>query len=222
MSRISIFFILISIKLCAFDLALDVGHTPLKSGAISSQCLNEYQYNRSLVSYIASELPKESSRIKIFRENNQEVSFAQRYILSEHKDLFLSIHHDSVQKKYIKNNKASCPVSDHAAGYSIFISRKNPYFNESLVYAKTFGAALVKQGLKPSLHHAEPIAGENRELLDSHLGIYIFDDLKVLKNSRSPAILFEAGVLVNPEDEKLVQSESYKYAIVKAMKAVID
>lgn len=36
----------------------------------------------------------------------------------------------------------------------------------------------------PSLHHAEPIHGENRELLDTTLGIYRFDDLTVLKKTR--------------------------------------
>jgi hypothetical protein len=35
--------------------------------------------------------------------------------------------------------------------------------------------------LKPSRHHGEAIAGENRRLIDPENGIYQFDDLVVLK-----------------------------------------
>ncbi len=204
----------------AFDLALDIGHTPLKVGATSSECINEYQYNKSLGSYIKAELPKQNSKIKIFTNCTQEISFLQRYKLSENKDLFIALHHDSVQEIYIKRNQAGCPISDHASGYSLFISRKNPYFKESLSYAQKFSTALIEQGLKPSLHHAEKIEGENRELLDPTLGIYIFDDLKVLRYAQSPAILFEAGVIVNPIDEQSVRTKLYKLKIMNAFSAL--
>lgn len=215
-----VFKIIFVTSVYAFDLALDIGHTPLKAGATSSQCVNEYQYNKSLGSYIEAELPKQNSNIKIFTNNTQEVSFTQRYKLSENKDLFISLHHDSVQEIYIKKTQDGCPSSGHASGYSLFISRKNPYFKESLSYAQKFATALKEQGLKPSLHHAEKIKGENRELLDPTLGIYVFDDLKVLKNTQSPAILFEAGVLVNPIDEQAVRTTLYKLKILNAFLAL--
>ena len=53
-------------------------------------------------------------------------------------------------------------------------------------------------GEKPSLYHAEPIAGENRPLLDRRLGVHRFDGLAVLKTATMPAVLVEAGVIVNP------------------------
>jgi len=66
------------------------------------------------------------------------------------------------------------------------------------------------------------ITGENRVLLDKRLGIYIFDDLKVLKNAKSPAILLEAGVIVSPMDEQRVQTPKFmndiSLAILKAIK----
>ena len=39
----------------------------------------------------------------------------------------------------------------------------------------------------PTFHHAEPIKGENRELVNRDLGIYRFDDLIVLKSAATPA-----------------------------------
>ena len=64
--------------------------------------------------------------------------------------------------------------------------------------------ALVAAGEKPSLYHAEPIAGENRPLLDRRLGVHRFDGLAVLKTATMPAVLVEAGVIVNPDDEARV------------------
>ena len=75
-------------------------------------------------------------------------------------------------------------------------------------------------GLKPSLHHSEPIKGENRELIDKELGIYIFDDLKVLKNSYSPAFLFEAGVIVNRKEEAIIKTLGFKEKILKAFNSL--
>jgi len=58
-----------------------------------------------------------------------------------------------------------------------------------------------RQGLTPTLHHAEPIKGENRELVNPDLGIYRFDDLIVLKSAAMPAVLLECGVIVNRSEE---------------------
>ena len=56
-------------------------------------------------------------------------------------------------------------------------------------------------GEKPSLYHAEPIAGENRPLLAPPPGRASLDGLAVLKTATMPAVLVEAGVIVNPDDE---------------------
>ncbi len=207
---------LLTRSVLAFDLMLDIGHTPTKYGALSANCEKEYNYNVALGSYLLKHLANHS-RIKVSMMAEREISFQERYKSSTQKDLFLSLHHDSVQERFIKRDKFRCPSSNYASGFSIFISRKNPYFKESLEYAKNFGEALLKQGLTPSLHHAEKISGENRELLDRKLGIYVFDDLKVLKNAKAPAILFEAGVIVNPTDEEAVKSDEYKSKIGKAI-----
>ena len=59
-----------------------------------------------------------------------------------------------------------------------------------------------------TLHHAEPIGGENRALLDARCGVYQYDDLVVLKDFRSPAVLFEAAVVVNSDEEFVAESKS--------------
>ncbi|MFZ2967979.1 MAG: N-acetylmuramoyl-L-alanine amidase [Sulfuricurvum sp.] len=206
----------------AFDLVLDVGHTPKQSGAMSATCTQEYQYNRTLATHVARYVSQHSG-IKVVVGSSQarpEISFRDRYASSYGKDLFLSLHHDSVQKQYLHFDVNGCPSSEYASGFSLFVSRKNPYFSASLAYAQKIGVQLIAQGLHPSTHHSEPIAGENRELVDAALGIYLFDDLKVLKFAKSPAVLLESGVIVNPWEEQVVRTEAYQDKIAKAIASV--
>ena len=78
------------------------------------------------------------------------------------------------------------------------------------------------RGLRPSLHHAEKIAGENRQLLDPDLGIYRYDDLVVLRKADAPAILLEAAVLVHPQDEARAASAAYQRQIADAVAGMMS
>ena len=42
-------------------------------------------------------------------------------------------------------------------------------------------------------------------------------NLKVLKNTKSPAFLFEAGVIVNPNEEKKVKTKEFKDNMLEAI-----
>ena len=207
----------------AINLVLDIGHTPKQSGATSSNCQKEYTYNKELVLYILEKL-KDKHNIEISlssKKDDEELTFKDRYNSSIDKDLFISIHHDSVQKQFIKYING-CPTTNYAEGFSIFVSKKNIEYEKSLEYAKIFAEELISRGLVPTLHHAEKIKGENRELIDRKLGIYLFDDLKVLKNANSPAFLFEAGVIVNPNEEKKVKTKVFKDNITEAVMKLLN
>ena len=64
---------------------------------------------------------------------------------------------------------------------------------------------LQKNGLSPSPHHAEHIPGEKREWADKDAGVYYYDDLVVLRTARTPAVLVEAGIIVNRIEEQTLQ-----------------
>ena len=72
------------------------------------------------------------------------------------------------------------------------------------------------------MHHAEKITGENRELVDRKRGIYIFDDLIVLKTAAMPAVLLECGVILNREEEKRLTNRAYQDKMVKAVTVGIE
>lgn len=76
-----------------------------------------------------------------------------------------------------------------------------------------------EKGLQPSPHHAENIQGENREWADKENGVYFYDDLIVLKTAAMPAVLLEAGVIVNKEEEQAVQTPERRNIIATAIEA---
>ena len=152
------------------------------------------------------------------RKYEEEISLQARAKLARGKKMFLSVHHDSAQPQFLEVKKDRV-CSKKAKGYSLFVSRKNAFFEESLKYARFLGEQLYAQGLRPSTHHGEPIKGENRKLLDAKLGIYQYDDLIVLKQAEAPAVLLEGAVIVHPEDEALARSSEYRQKIAKAVAA---
>lgn len=198
------------------QILIDPGHSPLKPGAISCTGEKEYVYNNSLAAAIQQALKNRKIPYALTRQPAEEISLQGRARKAAGKKLLISVHHDSVQPQYVKYVDGK-PNTDKAKGFSIFVSRKNRYFNQSLQYARNLGNRLRALGYAPSTHHGEPIKGENRQLLDAHAGVYAYDDLVVLKHADSPALLFEAGVLPNPEDERLVKSARYKRNIAGAV-----
>jgi len=195
---------------------IDPGHSPKLKGATSCTGKSEHLYNEILSQYIITYLSNQHMPVTLTRKPHEELSLKDRALSASGKNLFLSIHHDSVQPQFI-TWKNTLPTSSKADGYSIFVSSKNQHYEKSLKYARVLGATLRSKGFKPSKHHGENIVGENRKLLDSENGIYLFDDLVVLKYADAPAILFEAAVIVNPQDEARAISESYKRGIAESV-----
>src|SRR6266704_1202891 len=57
-------------------------------------------------------------------------------------NLFLSIHHDSVPNSFLENwefEGKKSHFSDRFSGYSVFVSRNNPDFKTSLLFAELVG-----------------------------------------------------------------------------------
>jgi len=214
---ISIFLDIGSSVAAPMSILIDPGHSPASPGATACSGEREYIFNNKLAIVVVATLKRHGLDVDLSKQYDEDLPLERRVILSSGKDLLLSIHHDSVQPQFLlrqPGKHGNC--SQKAQGFSIFVSRKNPYYKRSLHYASELGTALLKRGLLPSLHHSELIAGESRQLLSPDKGIYLHDELSVLKNAKSPAILLEAAVIVNPEDEVLSVSDKYRMSIAEA------
>ena len=212
-----------------FVIAIDPGHTRARPGAISARGVPEVQFNENLARYLLDELVHAGfAKAFLTNRNQASISLIDRALLANGRkaQLFLSIHHDSAQAHYLSTwtylGKRRL-YNDDIKGYSLFVSEKNGDAIGSVRLAHLLGNQLRNDCFIPTLHHAEKIPGENRELLDEQLGIYRFDDLVVLKSTRMPAVLFEAGLIVNRHEERLLQSSSYQKRIAVALtNAVVE
>jgi N-acetylmuramoyl-L-alanine amidase len=206
--------------------AIDIGHSETAQGATSSRGVGEYFFNRDLANLLLEKIQQDGVA-QAFIINSAGKSLQQRTEAASQQNasLFLSIHHDSVQPFYLSTwtyEGSERHYSDRFHGYSLFVSQKNPHPKESLQLAQDIGARLLKAGFTPSLHHAEKISGENRELLDRKKGIYLFDDLIVLKTAAMPAVLLECGIIVNRQEETRLTNPANRSKMVTAVAAGIE
>lgn len=211
-----------------FVVLLDVGHTPAAPGAISARGVTEHQFNRALTSAIERTL-KARGYVRTARLGAAAAALgaARRSgaIGGATVDLVLSIHHDSVQPRYLKPwtfEGRPRLYSDAFRGFSIFVSQAGPQAARSLAFARRLGDALNARGLAFSRHHAEPIPGEGRALIDASRGVYRFDQLAVLRAAPGPAALLEAGVIVNRAEEAELSTPQRRGAIAAAVADAVD
>ena len=200
----------------SFDyVVLDPGHTPRTPGAISAGNAPEHGFNNVFVRELAQALELEQIPYLISNVKNAELSLTDRVKNTGKRALFISIHHDSVQPQYCNLNTSPCRT-DYASGYSLFVSKVNRNFRISKEIASKIARSLRQSGLSPSVHHGEKIPNESKILLD-HNGVYQYDNLVVLKNASSPAILIEVAVITNPQDERLARNPRHRAKIIKAI-----
>lgn len=197
-----------------FKIALDTGHTLSQPGATSATGVTEYSFNRRLVSAVNEGLAQAGVAAVLIGMDGGPLQLTDRTRLARDAgaSLFLSLHHDSVQPRYLSTwtvEGHERPYSDLFRGYSVFVSDEGARPADSLRFASLLGTALLAGGFVPSLYHAEPIPGEGRPLLDRRLGILRFDKLAVLRTAAMPAVLLEAAVIVNRQEEQEARSPAF-------------
>jgi len=206
-----------------FLVAVDVGHHLAAPGATSATGRTEYAFNRDLAGRLVDQLHQAGvTGAFLVEETGRPIDLWARPRLARDRGahVFLSIHHDSVQPHYLEtwvHEGRERRHTDRFQGHSLFVSSKNLYLEDSLALARAIGRALRSWGLTPSLHHAEPIPGENRPLLDKDLGIHDFADLVVLKAAPMPALLVEAGIIVNRAEERRLRDPFHQDMLIDAM-----
>jgi hypothetical protein len=66
------------------------------------------------------------------------------------------------------------------------------------------------------------MGNRRRELVDAQAGVYRYDQLVVLKDTRMPAALLEAGSIVNRSEELLLATPEHQAIIAGAVVEAID
>jgi N-acetylmuramoyl-L-alanine amidase len=208
----------------AATIAVDVGHFLEKPGVISARGVTEFEYNLQLALEVADSLRRAGHRTLLIGDDGLAENLGSRAPRAAGMDLFISIHHDSVQPRFLVSweiEGETLLYSDHYSGFSLFVSRLNAHTEASVKCASAIGMELRGAGFAPSRYHADPIVGENRPFADEANGVHYFDNLAVLKTAHIPALLFEAGVIVNREEELRMRDPAVRKRIVDSLVAGI-
>ena len=210
-----------------FRVALDVGHSRVSPGSTSAGGTPEFEYNLQLARQVSASLTSAGFTAQtLIGAAGTAIGLLDRTVLAQQAgaQLFLSLHHDSVQPQYLQTwdvQGVAQRYSGRFSGHSVFVSAFNVQAAASQRFGALLGEALRRQGMTPSLHHAEPIPGESRPLLDARLGLFRFDGLAVLRTAAMPAVLLEAAIIVNPADEQRVRSGEVSRQVGAAVAAAV-
>jgi N-acetylmuramoyl-L-alanine amidase len=112
--------------------------------------------------------------------------------------------------------------SDRFSGYSVFVSHGNPDFKTSLLFAELVAKEMKAEGLQYAQQYTMPIMGRNQHpLLNKETGVYSYDKLIVLKSTRMPAVLLEAGSIINRDEELKMDSPERRNIISSGVAAAV-
>jgi N-acetylmuramoyl-L-alanine amidase len=151
-------------------------------------------------------------QVRLIGENGDYAVLQHRTRDARGADLFVSIHHDSVKERLL-------PQADRFAGYSLFVSRLNPKQKASLACASEIGKHMRGAGFIPSRYHADPVIGESRPFADEANGVHYYDNLAVARSAPMAAVLVEAGVIVNREEDGKMLDPEVRHRIAAAVAA---
>ena len=214
----------------SFRTVIDVGHTLESPGAMSARGVPEYEFNLKLAKAIEQKLNADGfSRTAMLITAGPSVKgliARTRNANAAQGDLFLSVHHDSVPEQFKESwefEGKQYQFSDRFTGHSLFVSLDNAERKASLLFGNLLGKQLKARGLQFTLHYTEAFMGSRRrDLVDPEAGVYRYDKLFVLRGAKMPALLLEAGMIVNREDELVLASPERQTLIAAAVSDAVE
>jgi N-acetylmuramoyl-L-alanine amidase len=214
----------------AFRVVVDVGHTVDVPGALSARGMPEYAFNLQLARQIKEMLAGAGfdKTVLLISAKAPPAGLFERASIANRlpADLFISIHHDSVPDNLMHTWQYEAQdqqYNDDYPGYALFISNDNADSAGSLLFGSFLGKALQARGLQFTPHYTLALMGHRRrQLLDADAGVYRYDQLVVLRYTRMPALLLEAGSIVNRQEELELATPERRTLTSAAVTAAVE
>lgn len=212
-------------KRAQFRVLLDVGHSAEVPGAMSARGVPEYEFNLRLAQGLEKSLLRAGFRQTqlLITPGKARAGLFARVARANTwpADLVISVHHDSVPEWFLAtwtHEGRQNRYSDHFAGHSLFVSLENGEAQASRLFAQMLGRELKIQGLRFTPHYTLPAMDwRRRELLDPETGVYRYDQLVVLRETKVPTVLFEVGSIINRKEELLMSSPERHASVAAAV-----
>jgi N-acetylmuramoyl-L-alanine amidase len=213
----------------SFRTVIDVGHTVDVPGAMSARGVPEYIFNLQLGKDIQRALLDAgfTQTVLLITATAPKAGLVERAARanSMHANLFIAIHHDSVPDNLMKTweyDGQENGYNDDYPGYAIFVSNDNADRAGSLAFGSLLGKALESRGLHYTPHYTLALMGHRRRVLvDADAGVYRYDQLIVLRETKMPAVLLEAGSIVNRQEELELGTQERRSATSAAVAAAV-
>src|SRR3984885_4605843 len=214
----------------AFRVVVDVGHTVDVPGAMSARGIPEYAFNLQLAQQVKQTLADAGfgETVLLITATAPWRGLFERAARANamHADLFIAIHHDSVPDNLLQTwqyGGQDQQYNDDYPGYALFISNDNGDRAGSLMFGHLLGKELQARGLHYTPHYTLALMGRRRrELVDTDAGVYRYDQLIVLRETRMPALLLEAGSIVNRQEELELGTTERRALTSAAIVAAVD
>jgi N-acetylmuramoyl-L-alanine amidase len=212
-------------------IAIDAGHGGHDPGAIGKSGLKEKQITLDVAKRLAA-LVKErlGCNVIMTRDKDVFIRLEDRPAIAKTRgaDLFVSIHVNANRKRkargietYIQSLRASDREAMQTAARENAMSTKK--LSELKDELERIFADLAKDDkLEESLQLAHSVQGSLVNTMSPVQGHVVNLGVKraffyVLVNTEMPSILAEVGFISNPEEEKLLRTESYRQSIAEAL-----
>jgi N-acetylmuramoyl-L-alanine amidase len=192
-----------------YRVVVDVGHTVDVPGAMSARGVPEYTFNLQLARDVKQALVDAGfeQTVLLITSTAPWRGLFERAARANamHANLFIAIHHDSVPdnlKQTWEYAGQKNEYDDDYPGYALFISNENADPAGSLLFGSMLGHELERRNLHYTPHYTLALMGHRRRILvDAEAGVYRYDQLIVLRTTKMPAVLLEAGSIVNRQEE---------------------
>jgi len=212
-------------------IAIDAGHGGHDPGAMSKNGLKEKTITLDIAKRLAI-LVKErlGCDVVMTRDKDVFIPLEERPFIAKSKraDLFVSIHVNANRKRKAKGIETyiqSLRASDRDA--MVTAARENAMSTKNMSELKSeldriFADLAKDDKLEESLQLAHTVQASLVETMKPVQGHVVNLGVKraffyVLINTEMPSILAEVGFISNPDEEKLLRTESYRQAIAEAL-----
>jgi N-acetylmuramoyl-L-alanine amidase len=179
------------VRLLPLVVAVDIGHYPAEPGALAASGRPELEFNRELASEVQNALETAGFTVRLLDSDPQPEA---RLKAAEGADLLVSIHHDSLKPALRRE-------AHYFSGFTLYVAREGRRPERSLACAAAIGAELKGVGFNPSRFHADEVFGEDRPYADKPNGVHYYDDDALVRAASMPALVIEAGVITNRDEE---------------------
>lgn len=212
---------------------LDPGHGGQDPGAISRSGKYEKDLTLKMAKETKTLLEKAGYKVVMTRDKDYYVTLRGR-IEKAHKanaDLFISIHADSAASSSAKglsiytisetaSDKEAAALAESANKADILfgmdLSEYQPEVGNILIdFAKTYT-------MDQSAKYADEVVKEMAKEVTLRPKAHRYAGFAVLKSPNVPSVLLEMGYLSNKEEDKLLQKESYRNKLSKALVRAVE